>query len=161
MSNTFKKSRNVTQSFQLKTQKTILIDASNLIIGRLASQVATILRGKNSIEYTPNADISPKIIIINTDNVKFTSDKVNTKIYYTHTGYAGGIKEKKPIEFMNKGQSDEMVFNTIAGMMSKRTPLGRKRLKNLRIYRDDKHPHKDFEVLSLSEKNKKNILINS
>jgi len=131
------------RTFQAKplevTRKWHVLDAKGATLGRLATQAATLLRGKHKPIYTPNVDTGDHVIVVNAKEVRLTGKKMKTKTYYHHTGYPGGLKsvtaerlmEKKPTEVVNKA---------IRGMLPK-TPLGKQMAKKLRIYAGSDHPH--------------------
>ena len=117
--------------------KWYVVDAEGLVLGRLASQVANILRGKNKPIYTPNMDTGDFVIIVNADKVVLTGKKLDQKVYYHHSGYAGGLKETKYRKLM--AEKPEMaVRHAIVGMLPK-GPLGRKMAKKLKIYAGPEH----------------------
>ena len=118
----------------------LLIDAKDVVLGRLAAYSANILRGKNKPNYTPNQDCGDNLIIINSDQVYLTGKKNNDKIYYRHTGYPGGIKETNPEKMKNKNKSNEIIKLAIKRMIPS-GPLGRKQLSNCKIYTGDQHSH--------------------
>lgn len=120
-------------------RKWYIVDAEGVALGRLASQVATILRGKNKPEFTPNVDCGDYVIVINTDKVVLTGKKMEQKFYRYHTGYVGGLKEIGYDKIM-KEKSDFAVREAVKGMLPKNS-LGRKMIKKLKVYRDDKHEH--------------------
>jgi large subunit ribosomal protein L13 len=115
------------------------IDASNLPVGRLAAQVATILQGKNKPEYTPNIDTGDYIIIVNADKVMMTGNKENSQMYRYHTLYPGGLKEKS-FKRLRKEHPDRIVKYAVSRMMPK-TTLGHDMLKKLYIYAGTEHSH--------------------
>lgn len=127
------------QTAQDKSDKWYIVDATDMPLGRLASQVASILRGKNKPEYTPNQNCGDHVIVINTDKVVLTGKKMEQKYYRHHTGYTGSLKEVQYKTFL-KQDSDEAVMLAVKGMLPK-TRLGRKNLKNLRVYKDANHGH--------------------
>ena len=136
-----------------------LIDADGLVVGRLASIVANILRGKHKPSFTPHIDCGDNVIIINADKVKFTGKKLTDKVYYKHTGYAGGIKETTPAKVL-EGRFPERVLEKAVERMVPRGPLGRRQMKNLRVYAGAAHPHEaqqpvTLDVAALSAKNTK------
>lgn len=137
-------------------KKWYLIDLNNIVLGRAASKIATILRGKNKADYTPFLDCGDNIIVINADKLKLTGNKLNNKKYYWHTGYPGGIKETTAVKLLDKS-SEKLVRKSIKGMLP-RGPLGRAQLKNLYIYSGDKHPHDAQKptTIELSKLNDKN-----
>ena len=119
------------------TRKWYVVDAEGLVLGRLASQVANILRGKNKPIYTPNVDTGDYVIIINADKVVLTGKKLDQKIYYHHSGYAGGLKETKYRRLMAE-KPELAVRHAVVGMLPK-GPLGRQMAKKLHIYAGDQH----------------------
>ena len=130
-------------------RKWYVVDASGMALGRLASQVAAVLRGKNKPTFTPNVDCGDHVIIINTDKVILTGKKLEKKFYSYHTGYIGGLKQTPYREMMAK-KSDIVVFEAVKGMLPKNI-LGKKMLKKLRVFKDDQHNHsaQKPEVLNL------------
>ena len=122
-----------------KAHKWYLVDASGKILGRMASQIAKILRGKHKPEYTPHADVGDYVIIINASKVKVTGNKMQDKIYYRHSGFPGGIKERTFEKQLEKDPV-ELVELAIKGMLP-RNPLGRAMLSKLKVYKGADHPH--------------------
>ncbi len=116
-----------------------VVDAENQIVGRLASKVATILRGKHKPSYTPHMDTGDHVIIINADKVRFSGNKETDKQYFRHTGYPGGAKTRTPKEVRAK-KPEFIVQNAVKGMLPK-GPLGRHMLKKLKVYAGAEHPH--------------------
>jgi len=118
-------------------------------LGRLASQVAAILRGKHKPQYTPHVDTGDFVIVINADKVVLTGKKLDKKIYYRHTGYPGGLK-KTTARQMLQNKPEEMIERAVWGMLPKNR-LGRKLIKKLKVYRGSQHPHEaqQPEVLEL------------
>lgn len=149
------------KTFSLKPaevdKKWVLIDADGLVLGRLASLVANRLRGKHKPEYTPHVDCGDNIIIINAEKVALTGNKLDDKVYYWHTGYPGGIKERTAGAFL-AGRFPERVLEKAITRMVPRGPLGRAQLKNLRIYSGAAHPHEaqQPETLDVGALNPKN-----
>ena len=119
--------------------KWYVVDAEGMVLGRLASQVATILRGKNKPTFTPNVDMGDYVIVINTDKVVLTGKKLEKKMYTYHTGYVGGLKQT-PYKQMMATRSDVVVYEAVKGMLPHNT-LGKSMLKKLRVYKGDKHEH--------------------
>jgi large subunit ribosomal protein L13 len=117
----------------------LIIDADGLVLGRLATEVAAILRGKHKPIYTPHLDTGDHVVIINADKVVLTSDKAEKKMVYRHSGYPGGLKEQTFADLMDK-KPEEAVRNAIKGMLPK-TRLGRAQLKKLKVYAGPNHPH--------------------
>ncbi|MCJ7420469.1 50S ribosomal protein L13 [Sphingomicrobium astaxanthinifaciens] len=135
-----------------------LIDAEGLVVGRLAAIIANHIRGKHKPSFTPHVDCGDHVVVINADKVRFTSDKANTKTYYKHTGYAGGIKETTPAKIL-EGKFPERVLEKAVKNMVPRGPLGRAVMKNLHLYNGTEHPHggqnpETLDVASMSRKNK-------
>ena len=124
---------------QTVESKWYIVDATGISLGRLASQVAVILRGKNKPEYTPHVDTGDHVIVINSDKVVLTGNKLKDKKYFHHSGYAGGLKEVGYDKLM-KEQSDFVVIKAVKGMLPKNS-LGSKMIKKLRVYKDANHNH--------------------
>jgi len=116
-----------------------ILDAEGLIIGRFATEVATILRGKHKPTYTPNLDTGDHVIIINAGKAVMTSNKADRKILYRHSGYPGGIKSQTYADAMDKDAADT-IHRSIRGMVPK-TRLGRQQLSKLKVYAGAEHPH--------------------
>ena len=117
----------------------VLIDAEGAILGRLATQVAMILRGKNKPQFTPNSDCGDFVIVINADKVQLTGNKADQKVYYRHTGYNGGLKAESFRMAMEK-HPEKVIERAVKGMIPK-TTLGRKQLIKLKVYAGAEHPH--------------------
>ncbi len=135
-----------------------VIDADGLVVGRLASIVANILRGKHKPIYTPHVDCGDHVIVINADKVRFTGNKLTDKKYYKHTGYIGGIKETTPAKVLG-GRFPERVLEKAVERMVPRGPLGRQQMKALHLYAGTEHPHagnqpETLDVASMNRKNK-------
>jgi large subunit ribosomal protein L13 len=138
-----------------------LIDAEGLVVGRLATIVANILRGKHKPSFTPHVDCGDHVIVINADKVKFTGNKLTDKKYYKHTGYAGGIKETTPAKVL-EGRFPERVLEKAVERMIPRGPLGRAQMKALHLYAGTEHPHDGQQpatlaVASMNRKNKATV----
>ncbi|AOL25037.1 large subunit ribosomal protein L13 [Erythrobacter litoralis] len=134
-----------------------LIDAEDLVVGRLASIIAKILRGKNKPSFTPHVDCGDHVVVINVDKVKFTGRKTQDKRYYKHTGYPGGIKETSPAKVL-EGRFPERVLEKAVERMIPRGPLGRQQMKALHLYAGTEHPHagQNPQVLDVASMNRKN-----
>ena len=130
-----------TQSFKQSDidQSWILVDAKNKTLGRLASTLASRLRGKHRAEYTPNADLGDYIIVVNANKITVTGNKLTQKKYFKHSGYPGGIKSKSLDEVMKESPEDAIRM-AVKGMLPK-NKLGKKMLTKLKVYKDNKHPH--------------------
>lgn len=116
-----------------------VIDASDKVLGRLASEVASRIRGKNNPLYTPHADTGDWVIVVNADKIRLTGNKWDQKTYYRHTGYMGGIKAATAKELMEK-KPEELVRKAVRGMLPKNR-LGRKLNTKLYVYAGAEHPH--------------------
>ena len=138
-------------------KKWIVIDAEGVVLGRLASIVATRLRGKHKPSYTPHVDCGDHVIVINVDKVKFTGKKATDKTYYKHTGYPGGIKETTPAKVL-EGRFPERVLEKAVERMIPRGPLGRQQMRALHLYNGTEHPHdgQNPAVLDVASMNRKN-----
>ncbi len=121
-------------------KKWVVIDATGLVVGRLASIIALRLRGKHKPTFTPHMDDGDHIVVVNADKVVFTGRKKEQKVYYHHTGYPGGIKERSA-KFILDGRFPERVVEKAVERMLPRGPLGRRQLGNLRVYKGAEHPH--------------------
>ena len=133
-----------------KVDKWWIVDAQDAILGRLATAVASRIRGKHKPIYTPHVDMGDGVIVVNADKIALTGRKPDQKCYYRHSGYMGGLKTTTAKELLNKKPEDLIRF-AVQGMLPK-NKLGRKMLKKLRVYAGDKHPHtaQTPEVLRLS-----------
>lgn len=116
-----------------------MIDATDLVLGRLASRVAIILRGKNKPSFTPNVDCGDNVIIVNADKVKLTGKKMTDRVYIRYTGYPGGQRFTTPKELLAK-KPTELLRMSVKGMLPK-TRLGNKLINNLFLYAGPEHPH--------------------
>lgn len=134
--------------FKMKTftakQKDIIrewyvVDASQQPLGRLASQVAVLLKGKHKPIYTPHLDTGDFVIIVNAEKVKVTGKKVEQKTYYRHSGYLGGLKQQSLAELISK-KPEEVIYKAVYGMLP-HNRLGRKMIKKLKVYAGSEHPH--------------------
>jgi len=134
-----------------------LIDAEDLILGRLAVEVADLLRGKHKTTYTPHMDCGDNVIVINADKIQMTGKKRSDKKYYWHTGHPGGIKHRTAEQIL-EGQYPERVVTAAVKRMLPGNRLSRKIMTNLRVYAGSEHPHEaqSPEVLDVASKNSKN-----
>lgn len=141
-------------------KKWILIDAEGLVVGRLATLIATRLKGKHRAIYTPHIDCGDNIVVVNADKVVFTGAKRIDKVYYRHTGYPGGIKETTPDRLLS-GRFPERVIEKAVERMLKRGPLQRKLMRNLKVYKGADHPHaaQNPETLDVAKLNPKNVRV--
>ena len=139
-------------------KKWVLIDATGLVVGRLASIVAMRLRGKHKPSYTPHVDCGDNDVVINADKVVLTGRKRDQKVYYHHTGYPGGIKERSA-KMIFEGKFPERIVEKAVERMLPRGPLGRQQFGNLRVYKGPDHPHaaQQPEKLDIAVMNRKNV----
>ena len=138
-------------------RKWILIDAEGLVVGRLAALIAARLRGKHKPSFTPHMDCGDSIVVVNAEKVVLTGNKRADKTYYRHTGYPGGIKSRKAHQVLD-GKHPERVLQMAVRRMMPSGPLGRRQLKNLRVYAGAEHPHEaqspeKLDVAALNGKN--------
>ncbi|HWV51337.1 50S ribosomal protein L13 [Pseudorhodoplanes sp.] len=138
-------------------KKWVVIDATGLVVGRLASIIAMRLRGKHKPSFTPHVDDGDNVIVINAEKVVFTGRKRDQKMYYHHTGFIGGIKERSAKSIF-EGRFPERIVEKAVERMLPRGPLGRKQLGNLRVYPGTEHPHEAQkpEALDVGALNRKN-----
>ena len=137
-------------------KKWVIFDARDKVLGRLATRVAAVLRGKHKADFTPHLDCGDAVVIINAADVRLTGNKLEDDGLTHHSGFIGGLKSKNYAELM-ADEPEEVVYQAVKGMIPK-TRLGKKILKNLRIYRSDEHPHQaqqpvgyDWENETVSE----------
>ena len=143
-------------------KKWLLVDAEDIVLGRLAAVVATRLRGKHKPSYTPHMDCGDNVIVINAEKVKLTGNKLKDKIYYRHTGYPGGIRSRTPATIF-AGSNPERVVSLAIERMIPKGPLGRRQLKNLKVYAGSDHPHEAqqpqaLDIAAMNPKNKRSQL---
>ena len=138
-------------------KKWVLVDATGLVVGRLATIVAMRLRGKHKASYTPHVDDGDNVIIVNAEKVVLTGRKREQKVYQHHTGYIGGIKERTARSIL-EGKFPERIVEKAVQRMLPRGPLGRQQFGNLRVYPGPDHPHaaQQPEVLDIAAMNRKN-----
>jgi large subunit ribosomal protein L13 len=117
----------------------VVVDATGIPLGRLATQIATILRGKNKPTFQPNLDMGDNVIVINASDVKLTGQKREKKVYLRYTGWIGGQKAT-PMQVMMEKHPDRVISKAVWGMMPK-TRLGRRQMRHLRVYAGAEHPH--------------------
>lgn len=140
-------------------KKWYLVNADGLVLGRMASVIANILRGKHKPSYTPHIDCGDNVIVINAEKVTLTGKKKTDKIYFRHTGYPGGIKKETPQEIFSGKNPGKVVLKAVQRMVPSGS-LGRKQLSNLKIYSGNEHPHdaqkpKELDIASMNTKNKR------
>ena len=140
-------------------KKWVLIDASGLVVGRLASIIAMRLRGKHTPRYTPHVDCGDNVIVVNAEKVVLTGKKLDQKVYHHHTGFPGGIKDRKA-KFILQSKFPERVLEKAVERMLDEGPLARKQFGNLRVYKGPSHPHEAqnpvaLDVGAMNPKNKR------
>ena len=131
-------------NFQTKEEaqaqrKWVVVDATDQVVGRLASRVASILRGKTNPNYNPHNDTGDFVVVVNADKVQFSGDKLAKKVYYRHTGFTGGIKAETAGHLLQR-KPEELIQKTVKGMLPK-TSLGRAQFRKLKVYAGPEHPH--------------------
>ena len=136
------------------------IDAKNAVVGRLATIITKILRGKNTAKFTPHMDHGDFVVVKNIEHIKFTGNKFENKKYYRHTGYPGGIKETTPERISEK--KPEEILKLAVKRMLPGGPLAKKQLSKLKIYIGESHPHsaQNPEIIEIKNLNNKNIIRN-
>ncbi len=125
-----------------------VVDAQGKVLGRLASRIAMVLRGKNKPEFTPHLDTGDFVVVVNAGQVKLTGRKLDQKIYYRHSGYMGGLKETSARQML-KRKPEEVLRHAVRGMLPKNS-LGRHLLKKLKIYTGAEHPHQAQQPVPLA-----------
>jgi large subunit ribosomal protein L13 len=140
-------------------KKWIVVDAENVVVGRLASFIAMRLRGKHRPDYTPHMDCGDHVVVINADKVKLTGRKLEQKTYYWHTGHPGGVKSRTAGKLLSGKFPERVLEKAVERMLPKESPLARKQLTHLRIYNSPEHPHEaqNPEVVDFAAANAKNV----
>ena len=138
-------------------KKWYLINAEGLVLGRLASKISMILRGKHKTTFTPHLDCGDNVVVINAKKVKLTCSKEKKKVYYKHTGYPGGLKETSFLEMINGKNSTNVIRKAVERMMSTNA-LSKKQLSNLKVFNDEKHTleAQKPELMDFASQNRKN-----
>ena len=138
--------------------KWLLVDAQGIVLGRLASIVASRLRGKHKPQFTPNVDCGDYVVVVNAEKILLTANKSQKKKYYWHTGYPGGIKERTASDILSSSNPERVVLKAVQRMLPKESPLANKQFSKLRVYAGSDHPHtsQSPEILDLISMNKKN-----
>jgi len=136
-----------------------LINAENAAVGRLASYISKVLRGKNKASYNPHIDNGDFVVVTNIDKIKFTGKKFNEKKYFRHTGHPGGIKEFTPLTLKNKNKIQDILKLAVKRMLPG-GPLAKKQLTKLKIYSGEQHPHnvQNPKIIDFEKLNRKNIV---
>lgn len=130
------------------TNEWVVVDAANQRVGRLATQIAQVLRGKHKVDFTPNQLCGDFVVVINADKVSFTGDKLNQKVYTRYSGYQGGLKEIKAQTMLEK-HPERIIKHAVWGMLPKNR-LGRKIIRRLKVYASEAHPHSAQKPKELS-----------
>lgn len=130
-------------------QKWYVVDAKDKVLGRLATKVADVLRGKHKPTFTPNADIGDFVIVVNADKVKLTGKKMTDKMYYHHTGFMGGLKSTTPEKVLGGRHPERIVEWAVRGMLPK-SRLGNRLFTKLKVYAGPDHPHKAQQPKALA-----------
>ena len=138
-------------------RKWYVVDASGVVLGRLSAEIAKILRGKHKANFVPNIDCGDYVVVINADKVKLTGNKLSSKKYFHHTGWAGGIKETTAEKLLNGRFPERVIIKAVERMIS-RNPMGRQQMSKLKVYAGENHPHSAQNpiVLDIAAKNPKN-----
>ena len=138
-------------------KKWVVVDAEGVVLGRMAAEIAKVLRGKHRPYFTPHVDCGDNVIVINAEKVQLTGNKLSDKIYYRHTGYPGGIKQRTAGQILSGNQPGNVILKAVERMLPK-NKLARKQLSNLRVYAGVEHPHEaqNPEVLDIASMNDKN-----
>tara|TARA_B100000287_G_scaffold407935_1_gene433824 strand:- start:178 stop:639 length:462 start_codon:yes stop_codon:yes gene_type:complete len=138
-----------------------LVNAENLVVGRLAAYISKVLRGKSKAQFNPNQDNGDFVIVTNIEKIKFTGKKFQNKKYYKHTGYPGGIKETSPQNLQRRNKSQEILKFAVKRMLPD-GPLAKKQLSKLKMYYGEKHPHSSQNPteIKFSQLNRKNYIKN-
>lgn len=130
-------------------KKWVLVDAADLVLGRLAALVATRLRGKHLPQYTPHVDCGDNVIVINAAKVQVTGRKREQSMFYWHTGYPGGIKGRSFGQILDGKHPERLIEKAVERMLPKDSSLARQQLKNLRVYAGSEHPHEAQQPMKL------------
>lgn len=140
------------------TKKWLIIDAEGVVLGRLASNIAKILRGKHKTIFTPHIDTGDHVVVINAEKVKLTGKKLTSKLYHRHTGHPGGVKVATPEFILASKFPQRVIEKAVERMMPKDSPLARDQLGKLRVYGGKTHPHEaqNPEIYDFAAKNPKN-----
>ncbi len=141
--------------------KWIVIDATDVVVGRLASYVAKRLRGKHRADFTPHIDTGDHVVVINAEKARFTGNKLRDKVYYRHTGYPGGIKSTTPEKILNGRFPERAIELAVKRMMPKESPLARKQFGKLHVYGGPDHPHEAQkpDAVDFKAMNRKNVKV--
>ena len=136
-----------------------IINAQNLVVGRLAAFISKVLRGKNKATYNPHIDNGDFVVVTNIDKIKLSGRKFSENKYYRHTGHPGGIKYSTPLSLKNKNKTEEILKLAVKRMLPG-GPLAKKQLSKLKIYKGEKHPHDEQKpkIINFEKLNSKNLV---
>ena len=142
------------------TKNWVLIDAEGLVVGRLAAIIAMRLRGKHLPTYTPHVDCGDYVVVVNAEKVVFTGKKTEDKVYHWHTGHPGGIKQRTPAQILGGRFPERVIMKAVERMLPKESPLARRQLTHLKVYKGPDHPHtaNKPEMLDVKALNRKNSI---
>ena len=135
------------QEQALSERKWFHFDANDQVVGRLATRIAAILRGKENVNFTPHHDCGDFVVVTNVEKIRFTGEKAGKKVYYKHTGFVGNLKTRTAEQLLQT-KPEDVLMNAVRGMLPK-TPLGRAQLLKLKIYRGGVHPHTAQQPVTL------------
>jgi len=142
-------------------KKWYVIDAEGLVLGRMAAVIARMLRGKHKPSFTPHMDCGDNIVIINAEKVKLTGKKLTDKVYTRHTGHPGGIRRKTVRNILSSKRPEQVVIKAVERMLPL-GPLGRRQMKNLKVFSGSKHPHEAqkpeaLDIAAMNDKNRRSV----
>lgn len=129
-------------------KKWVVIDADGVVLGRLAAEIAKILRGKHRASFTPHVDCGDNVIVVNAEKVKVTGNKLQDKVFYWHTNHPGGVKQRTMGQILGGKYPERAITKAVERMMP-RGPLGRQQMRNMRVYAGPKHPHEAQQPASV------------
>ncbi len=151
---------NLTVAEAHKSKSWILVDAENVVLGRLASFVAMRLKGKHKPSFSPHLDLGDFVVVINADKVRLTGRKMEQKVFHWHTGHPGGVKEITPKRTLSSQHPERLIVRAVERMLKKDSPLARRQMTHLKVYAGKDHPHaaqnpKTIDFAALNPKNKR------
>jgi large subunit ribosomal protein L13 len=151
---------NLTVAEAHKSKSWILVDAENVVLGRLASFVAMRLKGKHKPSFSPHLDAGDFVVVINADKVRLTGRKMEQKLFHWHTGHPGGVKEIDPKRTLGSKHPERLIVRAVERMLKKDSPLARRQMTHLKVYVGKDHPHaaqnpKTIDFASMNPKNKR------
>jgi large subunit ribosomal protein L13 len=151
---------NLTVAEAHKSKSWILVDAENVVLGRLASFVASRLKGKHKPSFSPHLDLGDFVVVINAGKVRLTGRKMEQKVFHWHTGHPGGVKEITPKRTLSSKHPERLIVRAVERMLKKDSPLARRQMTHLKVYAGKEHPHaaqnpKTIDFASMNPKNKR------